>query len=88
MQTLRYLLRKEFLQVFRDRMMVTQLLLMPIIQLLLFGNAATFEVKTSRMYVVDRDHIGFGPSPIRKDGTRGYDNPAPLPPPLPAPAKK
>ena len=56
MQTLRYLLRKEFLQVFRDRMMVTQLLLMPIIQLLLLGNAATFEVKTSRMYVVDRDH--------------------------------
>lgn len=56
MQTLRYLLRKEFLQVFRDRMMVLQLMLMPIIQLLLLGNAATFEVKTSRMYVVDRDH--------------------------------
>jgi hypothetical protein len=37
---------------------------------------------------VDRDHLGFGPGPIRKDGTRGYDNPAPLPPPLPAPPKK
>jgi len=36
---------------------------------------------------VDRDHLGFGPGPIRKDGTRGYENPAPLPP-LPAPAKK
>jgi ABC-2 type transport system permease protein len=36
--------------------MVAQLLLMPIIQLLLLGNAATFEVKTARMYVVDRDH--------------------------------
>jgi ABC-2 type transport system permease protein len=55
-QTLRYLLRKEFLQIFRDRFMVMQLLLMPIIQLLLLGNAATFEVKTARMYVVDRDH--------------------------------
>ncbi len=32
---------------------------------------------------VDRDHLGFGPGPIRKDGTRGYENPAPLPPPLP-----
>jgi ABC-2 type transport system permease protein len=50
------LLRKEFLQVFRDRLMVMQLMLMPIIQLLLLGNAATFEVKTSRLYVVDRDH--------------------------------
>jgi hypothetical protein len=37
---------------------------------------------------VDRDHMGFGPGPIRKDGTRGYENPAPLPPPLPAPTKK
>ncbi len=36
--------------------MVAQLLLMPILQLLLLGNAATFEVKTARMYVVDRDH--------------------------------
>ena len=26
-------------------------------------------------------HLGFGPGPIRADGTRGYDNPAPLPPP-------
>lgn len=56
MQTLRYLLRKEFLQIFRDRFMVAQLMLMPIIQLLLLGNAATFEVRTARMYVVDRDH--------------------------------
>ncbi|HVS61748.1 MAG TPA: ABC transporter permease [Gemmatimonadaceae bacterium] len=56
MQSLRYLLRKEFLQIFRDRFMVAQLMLMPIIQLLLLGNAATFEVKTARMYVVDRDH--------------------------------
>jgi len=30
---------------------------------------------------VNRDHLGFGPGPIRKDGTRGYDDPAPLPPP-------
>ncbi|MEO8579464.1 MAG: ABC transporter permease [Gemmatimonadales bacterium] len=56
MQSLRYLLRKEFLQIFRDRLMVAQLMLMPVIQLLLLGSAATFEVKTARMYVVDRDH--------------------------------
>ena len=29
---------------------------------------------------VDRDHLGFGPGPIRPDGTRGYLDPAPLPP--------
>jgi hypothetical protein len=32
---------------------------------------------------VDRDHLGFGPGPIRPDGTRGYTDLAPLPPPLP-----
>ena len=34
---------------------------------------------------VDLEHIGFGPGPIRPDGSRGYIDPAPLPP-LPAPA--
>jgi hypothetical protein len=32
---------------------------------------------------VDREHLGFGPGPIRPDGTRGYIDPAPLPPPIP-----
>ena len=39
---------------------------------------------------VDAEHLGFGPGPIRNDGTRGYENPAPLPPPVTvttAPAK-
>jgi hypothetical protein len=38
---------------------------------------------------VTQGHLGPGPGPIRADGTRGYDNPAPLlPPPSPAnPAK-
>jgi hypothetical protein len=31
---------------------------------------------------VDLTHLGFGPGPIRPDGTRGYLDPAPLPPPV------
>ncbi|MGA3204019.1 MAG: hypothetical protein ABSF12_16140 [Bryobacteraceae bacterium] len=31
---------------------------------------------------VDLTHLGFGPGPIRPDGTRGYIDPAPLPPPV------
>ena len=31
---------------------------------------------------VDAAHLGFGPGPIRPDGTRGYIDPAPLPPPV------
>jgi ABC-2 type transport system permease protein len=55
-RTLRFLLRKEFLQIFRDRFMLRLSILMPIVQLLILSSAATFEVKSARFYVVDRDH--------------------------------
>jgi len=55
MRTLRFLLRKEYLQIFRDKVMVAQLLLFPAIQLALLANAATFEVKSARLVVVDED---------------------------------
>jgi len=55
MRALRFLIRKEFLQIFRDRTLVGMLVVMPMIQLLMLSNAATFEVKSARMYVVDLD---------------------------------
>jgi len=54
-RVLRFLLRKEYLQIFRDRFMVAQMLLLPCIQLAILANAATFEVKGARMVVVDED---------------------------------
>ena len=55
MRILLYLLRKEYLQIFRDRFIMLQLLLVPIVQLAILANAATFEVRTSRLAVVDED---------------------------------
>lgn len=55
LRVLKALLRKEYLQIFRDKMMLRQMIMMPFIQLLLLASAATFEVKTARMYLVDRD---------------------------------
>jgi ABC-2 type transport system permease protein len=55
MRILRFLLRKEFTQILRDKLMLRQMLLMPIVQLLILASAATFEVKTARLYVVDLD---------------------------------
>ncbi len=52
---IRVLLRKEYLQIFRDKVMLRQLIMMPFIQLLLLSSAATFEVKTAEFYLVDRD---------------------------------
>jgi ABC-2 type transport system permease protein len=56
MRVLRFLLRKEFLQIRRDPAIMRMLVVMPIVQLLLLGQAATFEIRSSRLYVVDEDH--------------------------------
>ena len=55
MRTLRFLLRKEFLQIARDHVMLRLIIAVPIVQLVILSNAATFEVKRSQMYVVDND---------------------------------
>lgn len=55
MRAILYLIRKEYLQVFRDRPTIVQIFLIPVIQLLILSNAATFEVRNARMQVVDLD---------------------------------
>jgi ABC-2 type transport system permease protein len=55
MRVLLALVKKEFLQIRRDGLMMRQLFLMPIVQLVVLSSAATFEVKRASMYVVDRD---------------------------------
>lgn len=55
MRPVLFLLRKEFAQVFRDRVLLFQLLAPPFIQLLLVTSAATFEVRSMAMHLVDRD---------------------------------
>lgn len=56
MRTIGFLIQKEALQVLRDRVMVFQVVAIPIVQLLLVTSAATFEVKQADVYVVDMDH--------------------------------
>ena len=55
LRILRVLLRKEYLQIFRDKLMLRQMILMPFIQLFLLSSAATFEVKTAKVFLVDLD---------------------------------
>jgi ABC-2 type transport system permease protein len=54
-RTVFFLVRKEFLQIFRDRTTVFQIFLIPVVQLLVLANAATFDVKQVAMMVVDED---------------------------------
>jgi ABC-2 type transport system permease protein len=55
------LVRKEIAQIARDRATVVQLLVIPVIQLLLLANAASFEVRGARVFVVDE-----APSPASR----------------------
>jgi ABC-2 type transport system permease protein len=54
-RTIFFLVRKEFLQIFRDRTTVFQIFMIPVVQLLVLANAATFDVKQVAMLVVDED---------------------------------
>jgi ABC-2 type transport system permease protein len=55
MKALPFLLRKEFLQIFRNKSMLPILFVMPVIQLLVLSFAATYELNEVKFAVVDMD---------------------------------
>ena len=55
MRRLLYLARAEVLHVVRDRATLVQVLVLPIVQLLVLSNAATFQIRNTSVYVVDLD---------------------------------
>jgi len=55
MKTIRFLIEKEFLQIFRDKAMLAVIFVVPMVQLLILSNAATFELKKAPFHLVDFD---------------------------------
>ncbi|MBV6522480.1 MAG: putative multidrug ABC transporter permease YbhR [Gemmatimonadaceae bacterium] len=55
MRALRFLVWKEFLQIVRDKATLAQMLMVPIVQLLVLSNAATFSIQETSVAVVDQD---------------------------------
>jgi ABC-2 type transport system permease protein len=55
MRTLFYLIRKEFIQIFRDKFIGRAIFGVPIVQMLLLVPAVTFEIRNVKLCVVDRD---------------------------------
>ncbi|MBE0638336.1 MAG: ABC transporter permease [Bacteroidales bacterium] len=55
MRTIIYILQKEFLQIFRNRMMLPIIFVMPVIQLLILAHAATYDMKSIRTFIIDLD---------------------------------
>ena len=53
MRTILYLIRKEFLQIFRNKFISKAIFAVPIVQMLLLVPAVTFEIKNVNLCVVD-----------------------------------
>lgn len=72
MRTLRFLLEKEFRQIFRNPTILRMILALPVIQLLILPLAADFEVKNINISVVDHDRSTYSRSLVTKIASSGY----------------
>ncbi|THU39988.1 ABC transporter permease [Niastella caeni] len=72
MRTLRFLLQKEFRQIFRDPSIIRIIFMMPSIQLLILPWAADYEVKNIQLSVVDHDHSQYSRQLVNKVTSSGY----------------
>ena len=69
---IKYLLEKEFKQLFRSPLIPRLLLVFPCVILLVLPWAANFEIKNINLSVVDRDHSSCSARLIRKVQSSGY----------------
>lgn len=72
MKTLRYILQKEFRQIFRDRTILAIMFVMPTVQLMIFPLAANFEVKNVRVVYIDHDHSSYSHQLRNRIAASGY----------------
>ena len=55
MRTILYLIRKEFIQIFRNKFISKAIFAVPIVQMLILVPAVTFEIKNINLSVIDKD---------------------------------
>lgn len=74
MKTIGYIIQKEFRQIFRNKAMLPLIFILPIIQLVILSNAATFEVKNIKFSYIDNDHTSSSRALIEKFNASEYFN--------------
>lgn len=72
MKTLKYLLQKEFRQIFRNSTILKMILILPVVQLMVLPMAADFEIKNINVVIVDHDHSGYSQKLVSKINASGY----------------
>jgi ABC-2 type transport system permease protein len=72
MKMLGFILRKEFRQIFRDKIILAMMFAVPNIQLIIFPLAANFEVKNINVAIVDYDRSTYSDRLLHKIASSGY----------------
>ncbi|MEO5977128.1 MAG: ABC transporter permease [Chryseolinea sp.] len=72
MRTVRFLLQKEFRQIFRNKVILAMILFLPAMQLVILPLAADYEVKNVNIAVVDHDHSPYSQKLISAITASGY----------------
>src|SRR5215510_9876251 len=72
MRRILFLARAEMLHVVRDRATLAQLLVVPIVQLLVLSNAATFSIRDTPTFVVDFDHTPVSRELVSRFAASGH----------------
>ena len=72
MEVLRFILQKEFRQIFRDKIILAMMFVMPTVQLIIMPFAANFEVQNINIAYVDNDHSSYSRTLINKIASSGY----------------
>lgn len=74
MRTIKFLLQKEFLQIFRNKGMLPIIFLMPIVQLVVLSFAATYELREVNFHLADFDQSSASRELVQKFQASGYFN--------------
>jgi ABC-2 type transport system permease protein len=72
MRPIKFLLQKEFKQIFRNRIIIAMVTVVPVVQLLILPFAADFEMKHINVVVVDQDHSSTSRKLVEKIPASGY----------------
>lgn len=72
MKTILFIIQKEFKQIFRNKGMLPIIFILPLIQLVILSNAASFEVKNIKFSYIDNDHSAASRELITKFEASNY----------------
>jgi ABC-2 type transport system permease protein len=72
MKTILFIIQKEFKQIFRNKGMLPIIFILPLVQLIVLSNAASFEVRNIKFSYVDKDHSAASRELISKFETSHY----------------